>query len=260
MMGTVLFPYVQARLQTRHGQRPDEFEWRRLHASGDLAHFLQAARTTTLRPWIMELPTRPSSDVIERSLRRQFRQYVVNVATWPPRAWRPAIIWTALLVDLPCLTRQPQDESVPPWMKEDPALHPFVPSSRRERIEAMGASDWSPLVEAWESRSSPLEAWVSHWRRLWPLAPDAFLRPLEALLRLMLDHRQRMILDGAEADGWRTRAELTGQLEFMFRRYAQQPAAVFSHLALVALDLERLRGALVRRTLFPNVRGRVTWV
>ena len=32
--------------------------------------------------------------------------------------------------------------------------------------------------------------------------------------------------------------------------------AVFAHLALVALDLERLRAGLVRRALFPEPAGR----
>jgi hypothetical protein len=35
-----------------------------------------------------------------------------------------------------------------------------------------------------------------------------------------------------------------------FHRLPLQPAAAFNYLALLALDLERLRGALMDRTLF----------
>ncbi len=43
---------------------------------------------------------------------------------------------------------------------------------------------------------------------------------------------------------------LAEKLVYEFRRHTHQPVAAFLHLALVALDLERLRSALVRRTLF----------
>jgi hypothetical protein len=45
---------------------------------------------------------------------------------------------------------------------------------------------------------------------------------------------------------------LRTRLAFVFRRYSFQPAAAFAHLALVALDLQILRGALVRRALVPE--------
>jgi hypothetical protein len=40
----------------------------------------------------------------------------------------------------------------------------------------------------------------------------------------------------------------------MFRKHAFQPAAVFIHLLLVALDMERLRGSVMQRALFPGYR------
>jgi hypothetical protein len=50
---------------------------------------------------------------------------------------------------------------------------------------------------------------------------------------------------------------LSEELAYEFRRHTHQPAAAFMHLALVALDLERLRAALVRRALFvERPRGR----
>ena len=46
------------------------------------------------------------------------------------------------------------------------------------------------------------------------------------------------------------RRDLAQTVTRLFRRHGGTPVAVFCHLALVALDLERLRGDLVRRALF----------
>ena len=57
------------------------------------------------------------------------------------------------------------------------------------------------------------------------------------------------------ADVQGLRAILDQSLTAAFRRHSQQPAAIFCHLGLVALDLERLRGGLVRRAVFPRRQG-----
>ena len=49
MSETARFRYVQARLQSRHGDRADDLVWRRLQSSGDLTNYLQATQQTTLR-------------------------------------------------------------------------------------------------------------------------------------------------------------------------------------------------------------------
>ncbi|MEO5363643.1 MAG: hypothetical protein H7838_08475 [Magnetococcus sp. DMHC-8] len=46
------------------------------------------------------------------------------------------------------------------------------------------------------------------------------------------------------------RQRLQQQLRELFRRQIGQPAALFIHLALLALDFERLRGGLVLRALY----------
>ena len=43
---------------------------------------------------------------------------------------------------------------------------------------------------------------------------------------------------------------LASRLNYAFRRYSFQPAAACAHLALIAFDLQQLRGELVRRALF----------
>ena len=54
-------------------------------------------------------------------------------------------------------------------------------------------------------------------------------------------------------DGWPLRRALQARLALLFRRAMLDPAAAFIFLALTALDLERLRGELLRRAAFPGV-------
>jgi len=50
------------------------------------------------------------------------------------------------------------------------------------------------------------------------------------------------------------RWKLAHALTRMFRERGGTPSAAFCHLALVAIDIERLRGGLVRRRLFDSER------
>jgi hypothetical protein len=59
--------------------------------------------------------------------------------------------------------------------------------------------------------------------------------------------------DPAVRDGWPLRRALEAQLTLLFRRAMLDPAVAFIFLALAALDLERLRGELVRRAAFPGM-------
>ena len=86
--------------------------------------------------------------------------------------------------------------------------------------------------------------WLETWRASLPRAAGdrALLqRPAELLLpRLVQPDRQRRSAVAAE------RRELLR----LFRRHAGSAVAVFAYLALVALDVERLRGGMVVRVLF----------
>jgi hypothetical protein len=89
--------------------------------------------------------------------------------------------------------------------------------------------------------------WLATWEAALPAdgagtaEADACRRPAELLLPR---------LQGAES-GRPARAEPVRQaLMRLFRRRAATAAAVFAYLALAALDVERLRGGLVARSLF----------
>ena len=59
-------------------------------------------------------------------------------------------------------------------------------------------------------------------------------------------------MEEAPGSAWRQRQQLAARLGVLFRAFRYQPAAVFSHLLLVALDVERLRGDILQRRLFPS--------
>ena len=64
-------------------------------------------------------------------------------------------------------------------------------------------------------------------------------------------HQYLRVLQAESCDSVQSRCEtLQVQLVSAFRRYSFQPAAVFSYLALTALELARLRGDLLLRQLF----------
>jgi hypothetical protein len=248
MSVTASFAYVQVRLQARHGARPDEVVWRRLQGTSDFANYLQLARHTPLQPWVMTLDPGQGSDAIEVELRRLFRRHVDEVAGWVVPAWRPAVLWVRRLPDLPALQYLFSGEPVPAWLQDDPELHAMGCLPVDSRLEAIQQSDCKPFFTAWQAGGSLPDAWLSHWRTLWPgmARNDRGLAVLGKALRQYL-----RVLQADNCDSVQARCEtLHVQLVSAFRRYSLQPAAVFSYLALTALELARLRGDLLVRQLF----------
>ena len=249
------FAYAQARLQARHGQRADAQLWRRLHGTGDLASYLQMARQTVLRPWVIGIDTIQSSHDIEFSLRRQFRSYVDEIAHWLPADWRAAFQALKHLPALPALQHLLSAESVPAWMLGDPVLRHFSSETAKLRIEAIQASEYDYLVKAWQRGEALYDAWYDVWRRRWP-GPARLNAAMERLGWLLLQHIRSQGTNTGTPTG-QQREMLSGKLAAAFRNYSFQPAAALSHLALVALDLEQLRGDLLRRKLFSEASTRV---
>ena len=98
------------------------------------------------------------------------------------------------------------------------------------------------------------------WRARWPRTSVGERRALDAVIVALSRHSDQMATADASSDGWTLRAALGTQLGRLFRSEREQPAVVFCHLGLIALDVERLRGALLRRALFEDVRSDVAWV
>lgn len=197
------FDYAQARLQSRHGSRPGAADWRRLHASGSLEHFLDACGRTGLAPWVAELHPGQDAHVTDSALAAAFERYEDEVASWLPSRWQSSV----------------RD----------------APFGRRDAD-----------VEAWRSE--------------WPRTSGAERARLDELVDALTAHQQRMRSADMQEDGWRLGDALEAGLQRLFRRCTLQPAAPLCHLALIALDLHRLRGAVLRRALFPDVTSEVSWV
>ena len=94
-----------------------------------------------------------------------------------------------------------------------------------------------------------LEGWIAHWRRCWANPDPGQTRALEGFARLLRAHVAAM--HGAPDAGSGARADeaLERRLVAGFRRHLLEPVSVYYHLALVTVDLARLRGELVRRRL-----------
>ena len=235
-------------MQARHGARPDENIWRHLQGTSDFANYLQLARHTPLRHWVMTLDPGQGSDEIEDELRRLFRRHVDEVAGWVPPAWRPAVSWVRRLPDLPALQYLLGGGPVPAWLQHDPELRELGCLPVASRHEVMEHSDCHIFLTASRAGESFPDIWMQHWRTLWPRMSrqDQGLEKLGQVL-----HGYLRVLQADSCDSVQGRCEtLHAQLVGAFRRYSFQPAAVFSYLALTALELARLRGDLLVRQLF----------
>jgi hypothetical protein len=218
------FAYAQARLQARHGALPDSAFWQVLEASRGAAHFLALARTGALVRWTEGLDDRCDAHAIERQLRLHWRRHVEEVARWLPPRWQAATQWFGVLGEL--------------------ALVDADPARRAQALPMLGLA---PFVALGASRraSDTAALWRDEWQRRLP--PDhGDLRLLHRPAELLLPRLRAA--DGAR--GTDASAAVQATLRLLFRRHAASAVAVFAHLGLVALDVERLRGGLVVRCLF----------
>jgi hypothetical protein len=252
------FAYVQARLQARHGQRPEEERWHLLESSTDLGSYLQQARATALAPWVQHLPSHADTHEIEQSVRRNWRHYTDEIAKWVPEPWGDAIRWTGTLPDLPFVAHLALGGSIRPWMLQDPVLAPLALVDSQRREESLEASPFAGVAVAIRDKQPPVEAWLDAWESRLPAAGD--IEGLASLKRLLARHMENILQEpAARPEGPALRAQLAERLTSLFRRESGRIGAVFAHIGLLMLDVERLRGGLVLRALFPDPLERPRW-
>lgn len=130
------------------------------------------------------------------------------------------------------------------WLRHVDEVARWLPARWRAATRWFGTLTALPLRDDAQPGSRAASRWLEQWRGMLP--GDAgdralLLRPAELLLpRLAGSAAGRRAIAEAE------RRDLTR----LFRRHAASAIAVFAYLALVALDVERLRGGLVVRALF----------
>lgn len=242
--------FAQARVQARHGARVDVVAWRRLEALRLLVPWLEQARATSLRPWLVDITAQSSGHEIEAALRKQWRAQVAEVAAWMPLAWQAAVQWCAAWPELAVLQHLARGGSPSPWMQEDAVWRPWCEAAAPDRAGGLRGGVLAPLQAGWARPDTLGDAWLAEWKQRWPGPPGAGLLELH---RALAEHAQAFARSPS-AQGSALRSALRGRLVLLMRRTALQPAVSFIHLALAALDLERLRGELLRRVLFRDWR------
>jgi hypothetical protein len=147
-------------------------------------------------------------------------------------------------------------------MRDDEAWRAVAAAPATSRAAVLAAGPAGALAASWAAPKDAGRAWLAEWRRRLPadardgddaatrVIPDSTRPPLAALVRALHAHA-RTFRVAAASQGWALRGTLRSELVRLLRRSALQPAIAFVHLALCALDFERLRAELLRRVIFP---------
>jgi hypothetical protein len=244
--------YAQARLSARHGQRPDELAWRRIEHLRELPALVDAARMSALGVWLGGIDPTSTPHQVERILRGHWRNLVAEVAAWMPEDWQAAVRWCAVATDLPVVQHLARGEASPPWMADDAVYRELGEREAAGFGAAPAEGLFAPLRAAWPDPVRVGSAWLAEWRRRAPARAGDDVTLLDELARVLQRHLAAFH-DPAVRDGWPLRRALEARLTLLFRRAMLDPAAAFIFLAMAALDLERLRGELVRRAAFPGM-------
>lgn len=248
MMTDARFAYGQPRLQARLAALPTDEEWQRLAAARTLAAFIEETRFGALQAWTKGFSPLSGVHDLERGLRAQARELVDEVADWVPVPWRAAVLWTAWVPLLPLFEHLNRGAAMPDWAASDYRLRSLLGDDGALAAEALGREGLSSLLGLPETETVA-GRWYQGWRERWPACGREHRNNLEGLARLVARHLADFRRAGADA-AWDLRVGLRSRLVGLFHQRLLQPAAVFSYVALALLDLERLRGELIRRSLF----------
>jgi len=243
--------YACARIGARFGERPTEAAWRAIAIVRGFGAFLDAARTPPFRRWLSGITADAGPHAIEAALRTHWRALVDELRGWMPEQWHAAIAWAGALVELPFVQHLAREGQAPPWMADDPVFGEVS----RNAAQAPRRGVLAPLAAAWTSPEGSMRAWGNEWARCVPRDFGTEPGPLADCARLLIAHRAALA-DSSVSDGTLMRRTLVARLSVLYRRATLDPAAAFIFLALSALDMERLRGELLRRALFPRL-GRI---
>lgn len=253
--------YVQARLQALYGSRPTDDDWRLLESSVDLQHYLDAVRSTALKPWVRGISPDSSAIEIERTLRANWRDAVKRLAGWAPSEWHQAILWCQWLPELPTLAHLIDGASAQPWMRADPVASRYaIDDSVAGVFGALESTELAPMVASLRDAAGVQDAWRRVLAGRVPSGISTATRKGFSALEALLDaHIGAMRATDPERDGQLLRAGLRAQLGSAFRRASGTMVALFAYLGLQALDGERVRAGLVTRRLLKRVPEGMAW-
>jgi hypothetical protein len=243
--------FAHARMWARNGMRPDEALWHRIEVVRDFAAFVELTRALpAFREWVAGIGPAAGPHDIEAALRGRWRALVAEVARWMPVPWQPAVAWCASVIDIPLLQHLARGGAPPPFIEQDPVQRELA---RGAGGDTPDLGELAPVAGSWHRPDEFPAAWHAEWRRRLPRAARVDGAQLAALERAFAEHFRRYA-EATVRDGWPLRRELQVRLLALFRRALLDPVAAFLFIALCALDLERLRGELLRRAAFPRLR------
>ena len=226
-------------------------------ASTAWAQFIPPVKSSTAR---LFLPLDHLRHVPAAGTRRaRGREPIAPGASGSPAEWRDAVAWLRWLPDLPSVEHLLRGHKVPPWMRADPVMRELAFDEPQRRREALAGLPLAP-VQLDETATSPrvVDAWIEEWRRRLPASARAADSQLMQMLEWVLQHLEAMRSSEAD-DGKGLRNALSARLARRFRRGAGTATALFSHLVLDGLELERVRAGVMTRRLLPERAEGRSW-
>ena len=241
------FEYARARIGVRLAWRPTVAAWQRLQAARGLGAWIAVARSAACAPYVSGVAATDTLDAIEAAFRAQWRQRVDELARWSPPAWQPALRWTAVLHDLPMQVHVQHGGVAPDGLARDNDLSHAAterwPVEPHARPRGSGQQEGRQAAAPGAVLPAPLAAWVDRWRHLWPADRGAAALDRWAVQRGGELHR---LAQAEEVDSAASRiaAHLLADVR---GSGARAPCvAPFAFLALLALDLRKLRSSAVQ--------------
>lgn len=248
--------YIQARLQARHGARLRETDWQAIEAARSFASFLERADRSSLSRFTQHIRADSGAHEIELRVREARRAYVVEIAGWMPESWRAAVGWVGVVPDLPSLAHLLDGGETWPWMADDGLLAALARASPSERQKELPGLGLAALAGEDGAAGAIAARWLAHWRTLWPSTSAAERVQLESIIALIANHFEQLGRAGLGSSSMPLRRNLDSALVRLFRARSGRTVAVLCALALTALDVERLRGGLMRRRLIADYAAR----
>jgi hypothetical protein len=242
------FAHAQARIQARYAVLPAEADWRRLSGSRGLGAWLEDARRGPLRDWVKGFSAASTAQDIEAGVRERLLEEIDAVANFVPERWREAVSWTRWLPLLILFEHLSAGGALPDWARRVPSLAALLDEDGGWLERRVAAADIVRLLDT-DAEAPPATAWLDGWRRRWPHPSAAARADLDAFAAELARHLEAFRQSRLE-NAWTLRQQLRERLRAAFHGLGLSPAAPFVYLALVALDLERLRRALLDRALF----------
>jgi hypothetical protein len=250
--------FAQARLQAAFAALPSEADWLQLRGARTLSAYLEEARHGPLRPWVRGFSAQSDAHAIERGLRALYVEEVDRVTEQAPERWRPAVVCWRWLPFLPLLgyagPEAPMPEAqmrdwMPDWMRADARLARLLGGDGQLADDARAPQPPAGALADDADGAALVAAWRDQWQQALAALGKQAQAGVEQLGARLRQHQQ--CFEGLESEpAWRLRVELREELRLDFHRQSAVPKVVFLYLVLLALDLERLRRALLDRALF----------